>query len=522
MARACAPTSALLALGLAAEALGASGVATAAVAAATAWTAAALAGRRGAVAMHRLAPLLEPHERVRARTPGALVAALSDKLAEVKHRTAKVNPTTSLPTREHLLATMTADMADGAPRLLGLLHFADFDQMLVFDDLGAREGLARLGDRILHAVGDRHVVSQVDRATFAVWFGSAGARDEFAALTYVVGQQLALASGPLTPTIGHAVAAYPEDGVVAEQLLARATADLPYGDGARPRARAGAGPDEGRERFVLEQELARAIEQDQLSMAFQPVVDIGAGRLVGAEALLRWDHPTLGAISPTRFIPLVERLGLGERYGLWVLNAACREAARWRAEGFADLRMAVNLSAKQVSDPELEAKIDRTLKRHGLPTSAVELELTETAAMADADRTKALFTRLRARGVGLAIDDFGSGYSSLSYLKNLPFTKLKIDREFVTEIDSRRGSRAICKALLELGRGLDLTVLAEGVETPEEVQVLRGLGCRMFQGFHFSRPLAPDAFLDFARTSPWRSGAAAPPARRRARSSLPA
>ena len=454
-----------------------------------------------------LVTALELEEKTRVRSATEIVDAAAARLLELKHRSAQTNPITRLPTREHLLAAIDSDLAGGAQGLLGLLHLCDFDQMLAFDEGAAREALALFGERLTRAVGERHLLVQVDRATFAVWLQSSDAPEAFAALVYVADQQLPLGAGPLTPTIGHAAATSPDGGASAERLLARATADLP---GVMPdRARRGAGDlNEDRERFALEQELARAIEREQLSIVFQPVVDTAAGHLVGAEALLRWSHPGFGSVSPARFIPVVERLGLSDRYGLWVLNAACREAARWRAEGLVDLRMAVNLSASQVGDPDLEAKIDRTLRRHGLPTRAIELELTETAAMADAERTKALFTRLRAKGLGLAIDDFGAGYSSLSYLKNLPFTKLKIDREFVTDVDTRRGSRAICKALLELGRGLDLTVLAEGVETQAEVDALRNLGCRVFQGFHFSRPLGPDAFLDFARSSSWRAVAA--------------
>jgi EAL domain-containing protein (putative c-di-GMP-specific phosphodiesterase class I) len=258
-----------------------------------------------------------------------------------------------------------------------------------------------------------------------------------------------------------------------------------------------------REQFILEQDLARAIQDDQLTMAFQPVVSITTGRVVGAEALLRWDHPSLGPISPARFIPVVEAVGLSDQYGIWVLNQACREARAWQNEGLHGLKVAVNLSARQLLEPALQVKIQRTLERHNLSPSGLELELTETAAMADAQRTVQLFTELRAVGISLAIDDFGSGYSGLSYLKNLPFDKLKIDREFVTDADSRRDSRAICSALLELGRGLDLQVLAEGVETEAEFRTLEALGCRIFQGYYFSRPLSGPAFRKFATTARW-------------------
>jgi EAL domain-containing protein (putative c-di-GMP-specific phosphodiesterase class I) len=208
-------------------------------------------------------------------------------------------------------------------------------------------------------------------------------------------------------------------------------------------------------------------------------------------------------VPPSEFIPIAETIGLVDRLGLWALDAACREAKRWSGEGLTDLKIAVNLSGRQLMDGDLRPKIERTLERHRLSPTALELELTETAAMDNAGRTVQLFTELRQMGVSLAIDDFGSGYSSLSYVKNLPFDKLKIDREFVTGADTRRDSRAICQALLELGRGLDLVVLAEGVETAEEVAALRALGCRVFQGFYFSRPLRGADFRRLAHNSHW-------------------
>ena len=426
-----------------------------------------------------------------------LVAA---RLASLDHRTSNTHPVTLLPTREQLLASITADLeAEDGAHVLGLLHFIEFDQLAAFDDQSAHFALSQIAERITGAVQARHLVSQVDRATFAIWFGGEDARQELEAIAYVARQQIALCETVLTPTIRFSLARFPQDGGSAQQLLARSTADLTRSLSNPTLKPEPASAQSFRERFSLEQDLTRAIEQEQLTMVFQPVIDASAGRLVGAEALLRWDHPTLGPVSPARFIPMVERLHLSDRYGLWVLNAACREAARWRAEGLGELRMAVNLSAQQVLDPALEAKVERTLVRHGLTASALELELTETAAMADADRTLQLFTHLRHKGIGLAIDDFGTGYSSLSYLKKLPFTKLKIDREFVTDVDRLYDSRAICKALIELGRGLGLTVLAEGVETRDEVDALLTLGCALFQGFHFSKPLSGDAFLAFAR-----------------------
>ena len=434
---------------------------------------------------------------------------LADRLNAMAARETHVHPVTGLPTRERLNEAVTADVAAGAASaLLGVIRFVDYDRLAGFDHVAANLALERFATRLTSAVRAGHIVGQIDRDCFGVWFGAGGveaAMPELRAIAYVVGQELDLDETVLSPVIEVGMAEYPRDGADGAQLILRATATLARPEVGHRQARLAepVSPDIARERFLLEQDLAQAIAENQLTMVFQPVVDLRAGRMLGAEALLRWDHPRLGPVSPARFIPIVESMGLSERYGLWVLNAACREARRWRDSGLDGMKVAVNLSAHQLLDPELRTKVERTLARHGLSAKALELELTETAAMADAERTSALFGELRAMGVSMAIDDFGSGYSSLSYLKNLPFDKLKIDREFVTDVDQRANSRAICSALMALGQGLDLLVLAEGVETDAEVATLRELGCEVFQGYHFSKPLSADAFLALAADPDW-------------------
>jgi EAL domain-containing protein (putative c-di-GMP-specific phosphodiesterase class I)/GGDEF domain-containing protein len=436
---------------------------------------------------------------------------LATRLRILAARQSQTHPVTGLPTRERLSEVISADVAAGVPAgLMGVIRFVDYDRLAGFDAATANLALKRFTERLAMALRPGRTIAQVDRDCVGVWFSDGGAdafMPELQAIAYVAGQEIDLDQTVLSPVTEIGMAAYPRDGTDGAQLIIRATATL-----ARPGTRGGqlrlaepVSAQSARERYALEQDLAQAIAEDQLTMVFQPVVDLGAGRMIGAEALLRWDHPRLGAISPATFIPVVETMGLGERYGLWVLNAACREARRWRELGLEDMKVAVNLSARQLLDPDLRSKIERTLTRHGLSAKALELELTETAAMADADRTAALFGELRQMGVSLAIDDFGSGYSSLSYLKNLPFDKLKIDREFVTAVDQRGDSRAICSALIALGKGLGLLVLAEGVETEAEVGELRRLGCDVFQGYHFSKPLSAEAFRALAVYPAWRA-----------------
>lgn len=428
-----------------------------------------------------------------------------------ERRASNIHSITGLPTREHLAEQIAVDLAaPKGPMLLGGLRFADFDRLAAFDLPAANSALAAFAARLITAAKVQHIVGQIDRDCFAIWFrGSAdttAAAAEFRALAYVAGQPLIKGGTTISPTVEAAAVTFPDDADDAAHLFVRLTAALNRAEpsaAGEVRLTTPLSTQAAREQFMLEQDLTRAIDEDQLKMVFQPVVDLAAQRLIGAEALLRWDHPQLGPISPAQFIPIVEATGMSDRYGLWVLNAACREARLWQDEGLLGIKVAVNLSARQLSDPGLKEKVERTLQRHDLPAKALELELTETAAMADADRTFELFGALRKIGVSLAIDDFGAGYSSLSYLKNLPFDKLKIDREFVTDVDSRRDSAAICRALIELCRGLDLLVLAEGVENAREVETLRQLGCNVFQGYHFSKPLAGDDFRKLAATPDW-------------------
>jgi EAL domain-containing protein (putative c-di-GMP-specific phosphodiesterase class I) len=436
---------------------------------------------------------------------------ISAQLDVHERRAANIHPITGLPTREHLAEQIAVDLrAPQGQMLLGGLRFTDFDRLAAFDLPAANSALAAFAKRLVAAAKANHIVGQIDRDCIAIWFRAsadpAAAAAEFRALAYVASQPLPQGASSLSPTVEAAAVTFPDDADDAAHLFVRLTAALNRAEpssAGEVRLTTPLSTKAAREQFMLEQDLTRAIDEDQLKMVFQPVVDLVQRRLIGAEALLRWDHPKLGSISPAQFIPIVESTGMSDRYGLWVLNAACREARLWQDEGLTGIKVAVNLSARQLTDPGLKDKVIRTLERHDLPAKALELELTETAAMADAERTFQLFGALREIGISLAIDDFGSGYSSLSYLKKLPFDKLKIDREFVTDVDSRRDSAAICRALIELCRGLDLLVMAEGVENAREVDALRALGCNVFQGYHFSKPLAGDDFRKLAGDADW-------------------
>jgi diguanylate cyclase (GGDEF)-like protein len=254
------------------------------------------------------------------------------------------------------------------------------------------------------------------------------------------------------------------------------------------------------ERLELEAGLRDALAQRQLELNYQPEIDLKTGALYGVEALLRWTHPIHGMVSPARFVPIAEQSGLIVPIGEWVLRTACIQAAEWRAAGHTDFVMAVNLSPRQLSDPNLSTVVADTLKETGVPASALCLEITESAIMEDPDAAHAILQGLKALGVRLAIDDFGVGYSSLSHLKYLlPVDVIKIDKSFVDGITDGGDDRANIAAIISLAHQLGVQAIAEGVEDGAQVAALRGMDCHIAQGYHFSRPL-PAAHLDLSHS----------------------
>ncbi|KWU47800.1 putative bifunctional diguanylate cyclase/phosphodiesterase [Pseudomonas palleroniana] len=250
-----------------------------------------------------------------------------------------------------------------------------------------------------------------------------------------------------------------------------------------------------RKQLQLLQDLRNAIEQQQLRLHYQPKFDALSGRAVGAEALLRWEHPQQGLLLPATFIELAEKTGLIIAIGDWVLNEACRQMALWRAEGYQDWRIAVNLSALQFCHAGLVKSVAAALARHQLPANSLTLEITETTAMSDADASMAVLQQLSDMGVDLSIDDFGTGYSSLMYLKRLPANELKIDRGFVRDLEHDSDDAAIVSAIVALGQALGLRIVAEGVETDVQQSFLTRLGCNALQGYFLGHPLPADRFM---------------------------
>ncbi len=249
----------------------------------------------------------------------------------------------------------------------------------------------------------------------------------------------------------------------------------------------------------LATDLQHAVENAELRLQYQPKVDAASGRLLGMEALVRWMHPERGMISPMEFIPIAEDTGLIISIGRWVLREACRQNVEWQRTGLRPLRVAVNISARQFRSGKLLEQIDAALAETGLPVNSLELEITESMVMDDPEGVIKLLDDIHNRGVHLSLDDFGTGHSSLAYLKRFPIDCVKIDRAFIKDTPENADDVAIARTIMAMAHALDLTTVAEGVETAEQLELLNTLGCDQIQGYFFSRPLSPDDFLAFYR-----------------------
>jgi EAL domain-containing protein (putative c-di-GMP-specific phosphodiesterase class I) len=241
-----------------------------------------------------------------------------------------------------------------------------------------------------------------------------------------------------------------------------------------------------RERLEIEAQLRTALAQDQLTLHYQPKIDIASGEMRSVEALIRWQHPTRGLVPPAAFIPIAEESGLILEIGDWVIREACRQAREWQLKGLPFLRVAVNVSPLQFRQADFVRKVSTALEQRGLDPTYLEIELTEATLMSNAETSVALLNELSALGVVVAVDDFGTGYSSMSYLQRFPIDKLKIDRSFISEVASNASNASIVRAIISLAHGLRLKVIAEGVESEEQLLILKRMGCDQYQGYYRS------------------------------------
>ena len=442
-----------------------------------------------------------------------LIAYLTDiterKLAEDRlHHLAYYDELTGMPNR-----TLFARLVDQALMVAqrnestGCVLFVDLNRFkLINDTLGRAVGdelLRQVAQRFRTALRDEDLVARLSGDEFAV--GLFDIRQHFEATT--VAQKLQAALVAPFKVDGHdlrvgasvGISVYPADGADAEILLRHA-------DIASERAKQdNANPDDSvafysldmnqgmQERMRIESGLRHALGHGELTLYYQPKFDITTDKIVGAEALVRWIHPVRGLIPPIEFIPLAETTGLIVQVGEWVLEAACAQAAVWQHAGMAPFRLAVNVSAREFT-AGLPTRVASTLARYGLDPAWLELEITESTLMHDIERVIGIMDRINDLGVALSLDDFGTGYSSLSYLKRFPIDTLKIDRSFTMGIPLDTSDCAIASAIISIGRQLGHRVIAEGVETVEQLEFLRASGCDEVQGYLYSRPLPAAEF----------------------------
>jgi len=357
-------------------------------------------------------------------------------------------------------------------------------------------GCVRRGDTVARLGGDEFVVVLADLAH------AADAVPVAEKVLAALAAPLSLEGRELTIGASIGICTCPADGMDAETLLRNA-------DIAMYRAKEQGGRGYAfytaemnariLERLEIEAGLRRAVDRGELLLHYQPIVDTRTRRITGAEALVRWRHPQKGLVPPDRFIPVAEESGLIVAIGDWVLRTACEQAAAWRRESLPSLRIAVNLSARQFAERNLAASVGEALRRAGCDASALELEITESTLMRDPDAALLAMHRINDLGVRLAIDDFGTGYSSLGYLKRFPVRKLKIDRSFVRDIRADADDAAIVSAIAALARKLGLGVVAEGVETEEQLRFLEEVACSECQGYLFSKPRPAAEFADLLR-----------------------
>jgi diguanylate cyclase (GGDEF)-like protein len=314
----------------------------------------------------------------------------------------------------------------------------------------------------------------------------------------LIAQAFRVAEHDLHISASVGIALYPGNGQSAHELLMNADAAMYHAKGAGKNGYSffdASMNTNARKQLQLLQDLRNAVEHQEFSLHYQPKFDAANGRPVGAEALLRWEHPTQGLLLPDKFIELAEKTGLIIPIGEWVLNEACRQMREWYVLGYTDWRIAVNLSAIQFCHAGLVQSVAKALATHHLPANSLTLEITETTAMSDADASMTVLQELSEMGVDLSIDDFGTGYSSLMYLKRLPANELKIDRGFVRDLERDSDDAAIVSAIVALGQALGLRIVAEGVETDSQQDFLTQLGCDSLQGYLLGHPLPAAGFM---------------------------
>ncbi len=420
-------------------------------------------------------------------------------------RLANFDTLTGLPNRNLFNDRLShaVEKAKRREQQLALL-FIDLDDFKVVNDtLGHAAGdrmLRHAAAAICDAMRDEDTIARLGGDEFVVLIEEANTSHIPGSVNRLLDclkQPLVLDSQEITSSASIGIAVYPTDGEDIPTLLKNADTAMNRAKekGERFQFFQAEMATQARERLLIESNLRRAIEREQLFLNYQPIIDLATGELVGAEALLRWRHPELGLVPPDRFIPVAEASGAIGAIGEWVLRETCQQIQRWETQGLTLAKVAINLSARQLRQPDLAEQFVNILAQHGIAAARIGIELTESALMHDPKDAAIQLGRIRAAGFEIYIDDFGTGYSSLSYLKRFPIDKLKIDRSFVNDITTVGGSMAIVSAVLAVARALGMRVVAEGIETEAQLGMLRDHGCDMGQGYLIGRPMLADDFV---------------------------
>lgn len=419
------------------------------------------------------------------------------KSQEEIHRLAHYDSLTQLPNR--FLIHERIDQAIHSSRRENqsfALLFLDLDNFkIVNDSLGHHRGdllLQQVSDRLKDCLRKGDMAGRLGGDEFVVLLpntGADGAAHVSSKIIEAINAPFDVEEYLLNIGTSIGISIYPNDGLESDTLTRHA-------DIAMYHAKASGG---GRNcffdsemnarieyRLVMERDMHLALEQHQFQLRYQPQIDLSSGKIVAVEALIRWPHPQRGMISPAEFIPIAEDSGLIMQIGLWVLQRACRDIKIWLAEGHPSIKVAINLSLRQLQNPQLFAQIIDIIDETGIPPACLELELTESVMMENHDVTLDFMAQCRNFGINFSIDDFGTGYSSLSYLTKLPLDKIKIDRAFVKDIAKDSDANTIVSAIISMAKSLRLKIVAEGVETEEQLNYLKECGCDTVQGFYFS------------------------------------
>ncbi len=421
---------------------------------------------------------------------------------------------TGLPNRQKFLAMVSRalERAKRSNDTLALL-FLNLDGFkLINDSLGRRVGdllLRAVTNRIREAIGKGRALAREggDEFTLLMRTGTSPQKSIQLAnhLLRTMSPPFMIRGHEIFMSLSIGIARFPQDGITAEALVNNADAAMLYAKSQGRNRYQIFSPDmetQDYQRLEMETNLRKALGRNEFRVYYQPKVDVITGQIVGMEALIRWEHPTFGLVSPGQFIGIAEETGLVAPIGEWVLKESCRQVKEWQDQGLPPVCVAVNLAAPQLQDEDLVTLVSQTLEDVNLSSHLLELELTESMIMKDTEKTVHVLQSLKALGLQLSVDDFGTGYSSLSYLKRFPIDRLKIDQSFVRDLTTNVDSRAIVKAIIGMAHALKLKVIAEGVEDEQQLTVLQEEGCQEYQGYYYSRPLPAEEMAKLMQERP--------------------